>query len=663
MKKPDVRIYMVYHKASPMIGRAPFVPIQVGKGEPIPGIEVRDNTGDNIAAKNANYCELTAQYWIWKNVRADYVGLAHYRRIPSFTAEYAETFEDFSDETCRRFGWDETTISGLLKEFDVLLPPCWPTFPPGEPGHIMTPYEFHCIEHRASDMDETLRVIKELTPEMWPYAEQALLKDTNECFGNVCIMRKDLFDSYSEWLFKVLFELERRIEIPKEREHARVFGFLSERLIMVWLAYARDRLGIKEWYSAALPLMEGKEDLRPSAVSASPMDRVSDPVLSVVIPVYNVAPYLCKCLNSVCGQCLEDIEIICVDDGSTDGSFEILERFAAVDKRIVLVKGDHAGPGAARNKGLDVARGKYLGFVDSDDWVDRFIWWRTVHKAERLNLQMVLFESLQVDDETGKKWYNPWARLRLPNKCYADAFTWRDVGRNPLHTCCYPLNRIVRRDFWGSRRFPDLLIGEDAVLHNELMLKAERIGAFECPFYFYRQRAESLMAKRKKYVLDHLAVADLTRKACGITEQDVEQWTNYVDYVYHLLRVAYEWDPTRSTYSAMRKWVLASPIGSAGDDKSRWVAAKFAHSNYIAFRLSSLFDVFSPDGRGAGKSFIKAVRGFVKLFVPYAIMKRWLLRRYKINLPPLPFGKFRSAINGCLPFGWVVAVHGGMEHL
>lgn len=91
------------------------------------------------------------------------------------------------------------------------------------------------------------------------------------------------------------------------------------------------------------------------------------PKISVVIPVYNVEKYLRECLDSVCAQTMTDIEIICVDDGSTDSSPSILDAYAAKDKRFNVIKREHSNAGACRNAGLDIANGEYLSFLDSDD--------------------------------------------------------------------------------------------------------------------------------------------------------------------------------------------------------------------------------------------------------------------------------------------------------
>ncbi|MBQ8256263.1 MAG: glycosyltransferase, partial [Alphaproteobacteria bacterium] len=91
--------------------------------------------------------------------------------------------------------------------------------------------------------------------------------------------------------------------------------------------------------------------------------------LSVIIPVYNVAEYLAECLTSVCNQTLTDIEIICVNDGSTDNSGDILQDFAKQDTRIQIINQENAGLSAARNSGLNYSTGEYITVLDSDDWI------------------------------------------------------------------------------------------------------------------------------------------------------------------------------------------------------------------------------------------------------------------------------------------------------
>ncbi len=663
--KEDVRIYVVCHKPTPLPKTPPFVPIQVGKGKPIPGVTMRDNIGDNIAAKNPNFCELTAQYWIWKNVQADVVGLCHYRRIPSFSGCLDGTFSDFSKSTLKRFGWTPQVIRGLLADHDILMPPCWPVFPPGEPGHIMTPYQFHAYEHRESDIAETLRVIHDLTPEMEGYAHQALCVDTTQCFGNICVMRKPLFDDYSAWLFKILFELERRIELPKNKEQARVFGFLSERLIMVWLAYAKDKLKARVWFARMIPLGEFDKKTITADCSVPAREAVPNPKLSVIIPVYNAEKYLPKCLQSVCTQCEENIEIICVDDESTDGSREILSRFAERDKRIRIIRQKNGGPGKARNRGIEEAKGEYLAFVDSDDWVDRFVWYRTLRKAERQNLDMVLFEPQDVISETGEQVSNEWNETRFPERCYAEPFTWRDIGRSPFDTCCYPHNRIIRKSFLGDRRFPEHHHYEDAAIHIDLLLSADRLGAFACPFYFYRIHRDSRVHASDTRVLDHLIILDDVAKLLHEKGLFEELQGPFLHFSALLLLRTYTLWPTPGCLASLQRWLRAKPQKAWAWQSAGPVARLTAHAilkgntrflaNPYASPLAAV--ALALDNRSARK---RARRAF-KQWVPYGLMRRWLAERYGmvIDEPLMAYpGFFKRAkrmVKFSLPYGLVEA--------
>lgn len=95
------------------------------------------------------------------------------------------------------------------------------------------------------------------------------------------------------------------------------------------------------------------------------------PCLSILIPIYNVAPYLHQCLDSVCSQTLKDLEIICINDGSTDGSLNIIKEYAKKDTRIIIINKKNSGYGDSMNQGLKKARGEYIGIVEPDDWIER----------------------------------------------------------------------------------------------------------------------------------------------------------------------------------------------------------------------------------------------------------------------------------------------------
>ena len=121
--------------------------------------------------------------------------------------------------------------------------------------------------------------------------------------------------------------------------------------------------------------------------------------VSVIIPVYNVEPYLKQCMDSVVGQTLKDIEIICVDDGSTDGSLDILREYAAEDNRIQIIEQKNAGAGAARNNGMRHATGKYLSFLDSDDFFEPRMLEKAYDLVEKDQADFVAYKSDQYHTE------------------------------------------------------------------------------------------------------------------------------------------------------------------------------------------------------------------------------------------------------------------------
>ena len=121
--------------------------------------------------------------------------------------------------------------------------------------------------------------------------------------------------------------------------------------------------------------------------------------VSVILPVYNVSDYLRQCMDSIVGQTLKDIEIICVDDGSTDDSLAILKEYEAKDQRVKVIQQANAGAGAARNKGLEIATGEYLSFLDSDDFFEPDMLEKAWSKAHETRAQVVVFRSDQYRED------------------------------------------------------------------------------------------------------------------------------------------------------------------------------------------------------------------------------------------------------------------------
>lgn len=136
------------------------------------------------------------------------------------------------------------------------------------------------------------------------------------------------------------------------------------------------------------------------------------PKISIIIPVYNVEKYLRKCLDSICNQTLRDIEIICINDSSTDNSLTILKEYAKKDNRIKIIDFEqNEGVAVARNRGIDIAMGEYLGFVDSDDFVDLDFYERLYIKSKSDNADIVIGNYERVDNVKSYK-YNDLEKIK-----------------------------------------------------------------------------------------------------------------------------------------------------------------------------------------------------------------------------------------------------------
>lgn len=127
------------------------------------------------------------------------------------------------------------------------------------------------------------------------------------------------------------------------------------------------------------------------------------PKVSILVPCYNVEKYLPECLDSIVGQTLQDIEIICINDGSTDGTLSVIQKYAKSDKRIVVIDKENEGYGKTMNRGLDVAHGEYVGIVESDDWVEADAFETLYNTAKQHDADMVKADFVFFDNDTRKE--------------------------------------------------------------------------------------------------------------------------------------------------------------------------------------------------------------------------------------------------------------------
>ncbi|WP_234110743.1 glycosyltransferase family 2 protein [Chryseobacterium sp. R2A-55] len=214
--------------------------------------------------------------------------------------------------------------------------------------------------------------------------------------------------------------------------------------------------------------------------------------MSVIIPVFNTAIYLRDCLESILAQSFHDFEIICINDGSTDMSLQVLKDFAEKDPRIVVIDQNNQGVSAARNAGLEMATGKYVGFVDGDDTIEKDFILKLFQKAEESEADAV-YTRLTRNHHFGR-FTNVIDRQEIVDDLLP-LFFWQDN----FNSVCIKIFRleIIREH---QIRFPSgTQHGEDAQFNIEFLMKAQRISILDYCGYHYREVEGSATRNIVKY--------------------------------------------------------------------------------------------------------------------------------------------------------------------
>jgi glycosyltransferase involved in cell wall biosynthesis len=220
--------------------------------------------------------------------------------------------------------------------------------------------------------------------------------------------------------------------------------------------------------------------------------------VSVIIPVYNTAPYLQRCLDSICGQTWRNLEIICVNDCTPDNSSVILKEYAEKDKRFrIITHSSNRGLSAARNTGMSAARGKYIYFIDSDDWIDHNYIETMLVTVERENVNIVVNSNILCENEKNSQLF--------PQKISFNRTGFIDIADYINDISCTVFSYIWKKDFLDrvNANFPEGLIHEDLYFQQTTLVHLKYIYLINSPAYHYLQRRDSITGYQTEVIYQY----------------------------------------------------------------------------------------------------------------------------------------------------------------
>ncbi len=204
--------------------------------------------------------------------------------------------------------------------------------------------------------------------------------------------------------------------------------------------------------------------------------------VSIIVPVYNSEKYIEKCLNSLINQTLKEIEIIIVNDGSTDNSLEIIRKFS--DSRIKIIDKANGGQSSARNKGLETVCGEYIGFIDSDDWIDLDYYEKLYSAAVKYDADIAMADFIRTGSNKHK------IRLNLTEeKLYTTVEDKIQVAHALKEGCT--CNKIYRKELVANLRFPEGMFFEDGIFTIKTLFYSNKLVTVPGIYYYYYKNPKS----------------------------------------------------------------------------------------------------------------------------------------------------------------------------
>lgn len=244
--------------------------------------------------------------------------------------------------------------------------------------------------------------------------------------------------------------------------------------------------------------------------------------VSVIVPAYNAELFIKKCIDSILTQTLEEIELIIINDGSSDGTLK--EIFKYKDKKIKIINSLNSGPGGARNKGLKIAKGEYIAFVDSDDWIDKNMYKDMYNKAKKMNLDIVVcdyyIESIEKSEVIRVKDMKEEKKYVLLEE------------KSLFFKLGYLVNKIWKKEILLGEEFIEDCTYEDLEMVPKLISKAKFIGKIDFPYYHYMMRKGSITNSNLKLKDKLRALKRLEDNL--IKNKKIELFKDEYNYLYYL---------------------------------------------------------------------------------------------------------------------------------
>ena len=267
--------------------------------------------------------------------------------------------------------------------------------------------------------------------------------------------------------------------------------------------------------------------------------------LSIIIPIYNTAKYLPACLDSILKQTNDEVEIICINDGSTDSSLKILEKYKAKSNNFHIINQENKGIGYSRNKGLSIAKGKYILFIDSDDWVNENLLSTIFDYTKKTDCDIFCFNAQIFDNKlqklTKETFFNP--KQINPSLPRYGVGTHRDFSVI-FYNNISSVNKAYKKDFLLKQDiyFPEDLYFEDWIFHHKSFFNATKIAFFAKPLYYYRvNQTNSFVGKMKKNrsIFDLFAILEEYKTILLEANLYEHYRANYENYMVWILKVKF----------------------------------------------------------------------------------------------------------------------------